>query len=53
MWFEVVSNLKINLDKSELIPVREASYAKYLARVLGCKVGFLPSYLASLWERLL
>ena len=45
MWFEVVSNLKINLDKSELIPVREASYAKYLARVLGCQVGFLPSYL--------
>lgn len=53
MWFEMISGLKINLDKSELIPVREASYAKYLARVLGCKVGFLPSYLASLWERLL
>ena len=47
MWFEVVSSLKINLHKSKLIPMGVVLNFENLARVLGCKVGFLPScYLA-------
>ena len=53
MWFEVSSSLKINLDKSKLIPIGELSNSQDLARVLGCKVGSLPLLIwASLWELL-
>ena len=46
MWFEVLLGLKINLEKSELIPVGEVSNLKDLVGVLGCKVSALPtSYL--------
>ncbi|KAL6342305.1 hypothetical protein AAG906_007519 [Vitis piasezkii] len=37
MWFEAISGLKINLDKSELIPVGEVSNAEELARVISKK----------------
>ena len=43
MWFEAVSRLKINLHKSELIPVGEIPNFEELTRVLGCNVGSLPS----------
>ena len=43
MWFEVVSELKINFHKSELIPMGVVLYFEELARVLGCKVGSPPS----------
>ena len=43
MWFEVVSGLKINLHKSELIPVGVVPNFKDLDRVLGCKMGYIPS----------
>lgn len=43
MWFEAISGLKINLDKSKLIPIGEISNIEHLASVLGCKVGSLPS----------
>ena len=43
MWFEVCSGLKINLEKSELIPVSRVHDTKVLALELGCKVGGLPS----------
>ena len=43
MWFEVVSKLKINLHKSKLIPMGVVLNFENLARVLGCKVGSLPS----------
>ena len=42
MWFEALFGLKINMDKSELIPVRNVDNAEELAVVLGCKVGSLP-----------
>ena len=46
MWFEVISGLKINLTKSELISVGKAEKLDELALVLGCQVGVLPtSYL--------
>ncbi|RVX16138.1 Dipeptidyl aminopeptidase BI [Vitis vinifera] len=38
-----ISGLKVNLDKSELIPVGNVEYVEELASELGCKVGSLPS----------
>ena len=43
MWLEVCSGLKINLEKSELIPVGRVHDIEGLALELGCKVGGLPS----------
>lgn len=31
MWFEMVSNLKINMEKSKLIPIREVADVEGLA----------------------
>ena len=46
MWFEAISRLRINLDKSELIPVGSMENAKALTVELGCKVWrLLSSYL--------
>ena len=46
MWFEAMSGLRINLDKSELIPVGCVNNVEELAAAIGCKVGSLPtSYL--------
>ena len=42
-WFEATSGLKINLAKSEIIPVGEVDEIDELAMELGCKVGPLPS----------
>ncbi|RVW88076.1 Transposon TX1 uncharacterized 149 kDa protein [Vitis vinifera] len=43
MWFEAASGLRINLDKSELIPVGRVENMDDLAWEFGCKVGSLPS----------
>ena len=43
MWFEAILGLRINLDKSELIPVGCVENVEALAAELGCKVGSLPS----------
>ena len=43
MWFEAISDLRINLDKSELIPVGSMDNVEDLVAELGCKVGSLPS----------
>ncbi|RVW94927.1 hypothetical protein CK203_034501 [Vitis vinifera] len=49
-WFEVVSGLRINLAKSEIIPVGEVDEILEMAVELGCKVGQLPStYLGLPW----
>ena len=51
MGFHVVwsdFDLKINLDKSKLIPLGKVSNFEDLLRVLGCKVGFLLSSYLSL-----
>ena len=46
MWFEVLSGLKINLNKSEIIPIGSVDNVEELASELGCKVRPLPtSYL--------
>ena len=41
MWFEVISGLKINLIKCELIPIGWVENLEELAFELGCKVGML------------
>ncbi|RVW47728.1 Transposon TX1 uncharacterized 149 kDa protein [Vitis vinifera] len=46
MWFEAISGLKVNLNKTEAIPVGEGIPMETLVAVLGCKIGSLPtSYL--------
>ena len=42
IWFEVVSGLKINLGKLELVPVGVVHNIDLLLVVLGCKQGSLP-----------
>ena len=42
IWFEAVSGLKINLGKSELVPLGGVQNIKLLLNVLGCKQGTLP-----------
>ena len=39
MWFEAASSLRINLAKSELIPVGEVEDIEDMAVELGCRVG--------------
>ena len=39
MWFEALSGLKINLEKSELILVGEVPNMEELVGILGCRVG--------------
>ena len=43
MWFEAVLGLRINLEKSELIPIGRVENINDLALDFGCKVGSLPS----------
>ena len=43
MWFEAVSGLKINLNKSEILPIGPVANLEGLASELGCKIGSLPT----------
>ena len=43
MWFEVISGLRINLDKSEILLVGKVENLEALALEFGCKVGVVPS----------
>ena len=42
IWFEVVSGLKVNLGKFELVVVGAVHNMDLLVAVLGCKQGSLP-----------
>jgi hypothetical protein len=42
LCFEDVSELKINLSKSEIVPVGEVGDVEGLASILGCGVALLP-----------
>ena len=42
IWFEAVSGLKINLGKSELVPVGVVHNFVLLLNVLSCRQGTLP-----------
>ena len=41
-WFEIVSGLKINFGKSELVLVGVVPNFEMLVDALGCKQGLLP-----------
>lgn len=41
-WFEIVSGLKINMDKFELVPVGVVPNIVDMVDVLECKRGSLP-----------
>ena len=43
MWFEALSDMKINLNKSEVIQIGTVDNVEELASELGCKVGSLPT----------
>ena len=46
MWFKAMSGLKINLSKSEIIPIGPVTNLVELDSELGCKIGSFPtSYL--------
>ena len=42
IWFEVVSGMKVNLGKSELVVVGAVHNIDLLVAILGCKQGSLP-----------
>ena len=44
MWFEAMSGLKINLAKSEIIPIRHVTNVVELASELGCNIGLFPTF---------
>jgi hypothetical protein len=45
-WFEAISGLKINISKSEVVPVGQVPDIGVLADTLGCNINQLPmSYL--------
>ena len=51
MWFEAISDLKINLDKSELYLVGVGEDPKDLAINNGIRlVAFIPPIWVYLWE---
>ena len=43
MWFEVISRLKINLEKAERILIIGLASVEELLMKLSCSVGELPS----------
>ena len=43
MWFEMISKVKINLEKSGLIPIRGLTNVEGLASMLSRIVGKLPT----------
>ena len=43
-WFEVVTELRINLDRSKFLLMVRAENGEVSALELGCKVGALPSF---------
>jgi hypothetical protein len=42
LCFEAASGLRINLGKSEIVPIGEVEDVGRLANLLGCRVGSLP-----------
>ena len=43
LWFEAMSRLRVNLDKSELIPMGRVENVEELTHEFGCKFSTLPS----------
>ena len=46
LCFQALTGLKVNVRKSEMVPIGAVDNVHGLARLLGCRVGNLPmSYL--------
>ena len=46
LCFQAMTSLKVNVQKSEMVPIGEVDDVHALAEILGCRVGILPmSYL--------
>ena len=43
LWFEAISGLKVNRDKSEAIPVGRIDSLENIISVLRCRIGKFPS----------
>ena len=42
LCFQAVIGLKVNVSKSELVPIREVNNVHALAEILGYRIGSLP-----------
>ena len=42
LCFQAVIGLKVNVQKSEMVPIGEVDDVHALAEILGCRVGTLP-----------
>ena len=42
LCFQAVTSLKVNVAKSEMVPIGEVNNVQALAEILGCRVGALP-----------
>ena len=42
LCFQAVTGLKVNVLKSELVPIGEVNNVHALAEILGCRIGSLP-----------
>ena len=42
LCFQAVTGLKVNVLKSEMVPVGEVPNVHVLAEILGCRIGSLP-----------
>jgi hypothetical protein len=47
IWFQAISGLKINLSKSELVPMGTVQNVPELENILGCHVTSLPHLFGS------
>ena len=44
LCFQAMTGLKVNVQKSEMVPIGEVDDVHALAEILGCRVGTLPMY---------
>ena len=42
LCFQAVTGLKVNVQKSEMVPIEEVDDVHALAEILGCRVGTYP-----------
>ena len=42
LCFQAMTSLKVNVAKSEMVPIGEINNVNALAEILGCRVGALP-----------
>ena len=54
IFFQTITGLKVNIGKSEIVPVGEVGNLDALARILCCKIGCLPCLIwGCLWGHII